>query len=86
MSRELGKENDVKLKKYMMFAITVFLLCSALVAPALAIEESEVESAIAASSREEVAGNIFIWFLRDTSNVTRKNSYIMRSYNSTLRR
>ncbi|MFR1480597.1 MAG: hypothetical protein ACLSB9_35425 [Hydrogeniiclostridium mannosilyticum] len=34
-----------------------------LVAPALAIEESEVESAIAASSREEVAGNIFIWFL-----------------------
>ena len=32
-------------------------------APALAIEESEVESAIAASSREEVAGNIFIWFL-----------------------
>lgn len=63
MSRELGKENDVKLKKYMMFAITVFLLCSALVAPALAIEESEVESAIAASSREEVAGNIFIWFL-----------------------
>lgn len=47
----------------MMFAITVFLLCSALVAPALAIEESEVESAIAASSREEVAGNIFIWFL-----------------------
>ena len=54
MSRELRKENDVKLKKYMMFAITVFLLCSALVAPALAIEESEVESAIAASSREEV--------------------------------
>ena len=53
----------MKLKKYMMFAITVFLLCSALVAPALAIEESEVESAIAASSREEVAGNIFIWFL-----------------------
>lgn len=60
MSRELRKENDVKLKKYMMFAITVFLLCSALVTPALAIEESEVESAIAASSREEVAGNIFI--------------------------
>ena len=51
------------MKKYMMFAITVFLLYSALVAPALAIEESEVESAIAASSREEVAGNIFIWFL-----------------------
>ena len=51
MSREFGKENDVKLKKYMMFAITVFLLCSALVAPALAIEESEVESAIAVQPR-----------------------------------
>ena len=25
MSRELRKENDVKLKKHMMFAITVFL-------------------------------------------------------------
>ena len=30
---------------------------------AFAIEESEVESAIAASSNEAVAGNIFIWFL-----------------------
>lgn len=30
---------------------------------AFAIDESQVESAIAASSREEVAGNVFIWFL-----------------------
>lgn len=30
---------------------------------AFAIDESQVESAIAASSREEVAGNLFIWFL-----------------------
>ena len=30
---------------------------------AFAIEESDVESAIAASSNEAVAGNIFIWFL-----------------------
>lgn len=30
---------------------------------AFALEESEVESAIAASSNEAVAGNIFIWFL-----------------------
>ncbi len=31
--------------------------------PAFAIEESEVENAIAASSNEAVAGNIFLWFL-----------------------
>lgn len=30
---------------------------------AFAIDETEVESAIAASSQEEVAGNVFIWFL-----------------------
>lgn len=30
---------------------------------ALALDESEVESAIAASSQDEVAGNLFIWFL-----------------------
>ena len=30
---------------------------------AFAVDETEVESAIAASSREEVAGNLFIWFL-----------------------
>lgn len=35
----------------------------ALSTTAFAIDETEVESAIAASSKEEVAGNIFIWFL-----------------------
>ena len=30
---------------------------------AFAIEQSEVESAVAASSKPEVAGNVFIWFL-----------------------
>lgn len=40
----------------------VLLMC-ALSTTAFAIDESEVESAIAASSQEEVAGNIFIWFL-----------------------
>ena len=39
------------------------LLTCALSTTAFAIDESEVESAIAASSQEEVAGNIFIWFL-----------------------
>ena len=31
--------------------------------PAFALEESEVQTAIAASSKESVAGNLFIWFL-----------------------
>ena len=30
---------------------------------AFALDESEVENAVAASSRDEVAGNLFIWFL-----------------------
>ena len=41
-------------------ALTLSLL---LCTPAFAIEESEVETAIAASSNEAVAGNIFLWFL-----------------------
>lgn len=53
----------MRLKKCVMITIAAVLLCTTLTAPALAIEESEVESEIAASSREEVAGNIFIWFL-----------------------
>ena len=40
----------------------MLLLC-VLSTTAFAIDESEVESAIAASSKEEVAGNVFIWFL-----------------------
>ena len=52
----------MKTKRLLMLCIcvcAVFLLS----ATAFAIDESEVESAIAASSREEVAGNVFIWFL-----------------------
>ena len=41
-------------------ALMLLLMCCT---PALALDESEVESAIAASSNEAVAGNIFIWFL-----------------------
>lgn len=43
--------------------LLVLLLLCALSTTAFAIDESEVESAIAASSKEEVAGNVFIWFL-----------------------
>lgn len=41
----------------------VLVLALLLVTPAFAIEESDVESAIAASSNEAVAGNLFLWFL-----------------------
>lgn len=41
----------------------VMALSLVLCTPAFAIEESEVENAIAASSNEAVAGNIFLWFL-----------------------
>lgn len=41
----------------------VTLLCFSLSSTAFALEESEVETAIAASSEETVAGNVLIWFL-----------------------
>lgn len=43
--------------------LLVLLLLCVLSTTAFAIDESEVESAIAASSKDEVAGNVFIWFL-----------------------
>lgn len=43
--------------------LLVLLLLCVLSTTAFAIDDSEVESAIAASSKEEVAGNVFIWFL-----------------------
>ena len=52
----------MKRKRIFTILVLVLLTC-ALSTTAFAIDESEVESAIAASSREEVAGNIFIWFL-----------------------
>lgn len=52
----------MKRKRIITILVLVLLTC-ALSTTAFAIDESEVESAIAASSQEEVAGNIFIWFL-----------------------
>ena len=52
----------MKRRRVITVFILVLLMC-ALSTTAFAIDESEVESAIAASSQEEVAGNIFIWFL-----------------------
>lgn len=52
----------MKHKKTGMLCILMLLIC-ALSTTAFAIDESEVESAIAAASKEEVAGNVFIWFL-----------------------
>ena len=51
----------MKRKAYII--LLVLLLLCVLSTTAFAIDESEVESAIAASSKEEVAGNVFIWFL-----------------------
>lgn len=50
-------------RKRVILIILLVLLTSALSTTAFAIDESEVESAIAASSQPEVAGNVFIWFL-----------------------
>lgn len=52
----------MKQRNVLLFCITA-LAVVLLSTTAFAIDESQVESAIAASSREEVAGNIFIWFL-----------------------
>ena len=52
----------MKRKRIFTILVLVLLTC-ALSTTAFAIDESEVESAIAASSQEEVAGNVFIWFL-----------------------
>lgn len=54
---------EVKMKRKAHIILLVLLLLCVLSTTAFAIDESEVESAIAASSKEEVAGNVFIWFL-----------------------
>lgn len=51
------------MKRRALFILIAVTVLFALTTTVFAIEESEVESAIAASSKEEVAGNIFIWFL-----------------------
>lgn len=52
-------------KKFRMISslLLVTLLTLSLVSPAFAIDESEVEAAVNATSRETVTGNVLIWFL-----------------------
>ncbi len=50
-------------RKILAAAGAILILVFVLAFPAFALEESEVESAIASSGKEGIAGNIFIWFL-----------------------
>ena len=52
----------MKRNSFITFLAFLLLLC-ALSTSAFAIDESEVESAIAASGKDAVTGNVFIWFL-----------------------
>ncbi len=52
-----------RFKRIMKLAVLAVLILSALCVPALALDESEVEAAVAASSKEAVTGNVLIWFL-----------------------
>ena len=50
-------------KKILKFVLLAVLVLSSLCVPAFALDESEVEAAVAASSKEAVTGNVLIWFL-----------------------
>ena len=50
-------------KKLLKFILLAALILSVLCVPAFALDESEVEAAVAASSKEAVTGNVLIWFL-----------------------
>lgn len=52
-----------RFKRIMKLTVLAVLILSALCVPALALDESEVEAAVAASSKEAVTGNVLIWFL-----------------------
>lgn len=52
-----------KSKKLLKFILLAALILSVLCVPAFALDESEVEAAVAASSKEAVTGNVLIWFL-----------------------
>ena len=52
----------MKGKRIIPVVLTV-LLALALAGSAFALDEADVQTAIANSSREQVAGNVFIWFL-----------------------
>ena len=50
-------------KNYLKWSICLLGALSLLSTAVFALEEGDVESAIAASSKAEVAGNVFVWFL-----------------------
>lgn len=50
-------------KKLLKFILLAALILSVLCVPAFALDESEVEAAVASSSKEAVTGNVLIWFL-----------------------
>ena len=50
-------------KKLLKFILLAALILSVLCVPAFALDESEVEAAVAASSKEAVTGIVLIWFL-----------------------
>lgn len=52
-----------KFKTILKFLLLAALIVSVLCVPALALEESDVEAAVSASSKEAVTGNVLIWFL-----------------------
>ena len=47
-------------KKILKFVLLAVLVLSSLCVPAFALDESEVEAAVAASSKEAVTGNVLI--------------------------
>ena len=65
--------------------LLVLLLLCVLSTTAFAIDESEVESAIAASSKEEGAGNVFIWFLFGSSSLARNENALQKPKSSSTK-
>lgn len=65
----------MKRNSFITFLAFLLLLC-ALSTSAFAIDESEVESAIAASGKDAVAGNVFIWFLCAISFLMVRSSHV----------
>ncbi|MBS7327738.1 MAG: hypothetical protein KIG68_03190, partial [Oxalobacter sp.] len=53
----------MKHRKMILLFILALMMVASLSMNALAVDESEVESAIATSGEDAVAGNLFIWFL-----------------------
>ena len=52
-----------KSKQILTVLFLAVLVISTLCVPAFALDESEVEAAVAASGKEAVTGNVLIWFL-----------------------